>query len=162
MPSGTKTILVFEDGSTLEATSGGDQHWIISPNGSAVLCPLQQACLYWAQYEETLTIGPTRPISLVAPPAPVVATAEVTASPVNPMRPTVVPPAVVPYVSSGYVPPPEARPPANRIVCGPRDKNEDPDYSPWQRELLNKLGLTPEELARQDAAGKKNKGKKKK
>lgn len=143
MISGTKTILVFEDGSTMEAASGGDQYWIVSPNGTAKLCPLAQACRYWDQYEASMSVGP-QPISL------------------TPTIPVTQVPTSTPPVSSNYIPPPEARPPTPRVVCGYQDQNGGQDYSPWQRELLDKLGLRDEDINTTEPSGKSGKGKKKK
>jgi hypothetical protein len=131
MPSGTKTILAFDDGSTLTTTPGGDLYWILSPDGTATPCSLQQASLCWMRYED----------SLLAPP-PVQLNEGATGQ------------------NLGYVAVPESSHPAGRVV--PAGQESSHEYTPWQRELLDKLGLTADDMDPTGAMRKKNKGKKNK
>lgn len=95
LSSNLKTILLFEDGSALVASPGGDQYWVQDSLGRHLPCPLQQACAYWLRCGQD---------GVPAPPVRV-----------------------------------------------------ETEYTPWQQELLEKLGLTPLDLAPRDEPAKPEK-----
>ena len=120
-----KTLLALGDGSSLVASIGGDQYWIMHQDGSTTPCSLQKASMYWLQYEETLEVGPQYP-NAEAPQGVVAACA-----------------------------PASTNPSIRRNV-----REFKGEYSPWQRELLEKLGLTEADV---DPLGsRRNKSKKSK
>lgn len=127
----TKTILAFGDGSRLVSSPGGDLYWIVYPDGSSSQCPLQQASRYWMQYEESLRVGPNLPQEDFYPEG-------------QPAHYATTPPSECPMT--------------NQVVMSYQREHE---YTPWQRELLQKLGLTEADVDPMGAARKKdNKGKK--
>jgi hypothetical protein len=126
----TKTILAFGDGSTLVSSPGGDLYWFVYPDGTSAQCPLQQASRYWMQYEESLRVGPNLPQEDFCPEG----------------RPTS-------YATAT----PSECPMVSRAV---QDYQGGREYSPWQRELLQKLGLTEADADPIGEARKKDKGKK--